>query len=167
MPTYPQAGTNPQTVNSLIPSHPQVASEAGESPSENEIIAVNHHTNSVEFHGSTSSVSFLGSLQKLQRQEDMRNEPSPSRSLYLIYTIQLLSCLYLRRTQLQRHCAATFTSNGFTGSWMRTSLAYILCISLSTRKVSYRAQTIYGWARGTTEGMPSWRFTRACYHLAL
>lgn len=42
---------------------------------------MNHHTNSVEYHGSTSSMSFLGSLQRLQGQDGIRTQSDTSPSL--------------------------------------------------------------------------------------
>lgn len=76
-----------QALGHILPAEPPQqlghhgVSDAGDSPSENEIIAVNHHTNSVEFHGSTSSMSFLGGLQKLHSHEEIPSEPSLSHSL--------------------------------------------------------------------------------------
>ncbi|KAL4981088.1 fungal-specific transcription factor domain-containing protein [Aspergillus desertorum] len=69
-------------VNFRQPEEPESYSKANDSdeaeasdPVDDEITELNHHTNGIEFHGSTSSVAFLGHLQKAR---DPQRESSGS-----------------------------------------------------------------------------------------
>ncbi|KAL4870306.1 fungal-specific transcription factor domain-containing protein [Aspergillus spectabilis] len=55
------------------------ADENGES-AEDEISELNHHTNGIEFHGSTSSVAFLGHLQKVREPQQTEHWANRSRA---------------------------------------------------------------------------------------
>ncbi|KAL4817167.1 fungal-specific transcription factor domain-containing protein [Aspergillus spinulosporus] len=76
-PTPPTSNLNPQQ-----PEEPDLYSKDNDSdeaeasdPVDDEVTELNHHTNGIEFHGSTSSVAFLGHLQKAR---DPQPEPSSS-----------------------------------------------------------------------------------------
>lgn len=76
-PTPPTSNLNPQQPEE--PEHYSKDNDSDEAeasdPVDDEITELNHHTNGIEFHGSTSSVAFLGHLQKAR---DPQPEPSSS-----------------------------------------------------------------------------------------
>lgn len=71
MPPLPQA-TFSGTANDTI-----------QSPNDSEITDLNEHTNEIEFHGNTSSMSFLGDLERTSR-PGLQDEQSPNLSASLI-----------------------------------------------------------------------------------
>ncbi|KAL2811459.1 fungal-specific transcription factor domain-containing protein [Aspergillus cavernicola] len=85
--------------------------EAGDS-GEGEITELNHHTNGIEFHGSTSSVAFLGHLQKA-RDPQRTEEQWPSRPLAPEYSIvsTLHNAGFSPNTSAAQSLAAVYEQN--------------------------------------------------------
>ncbi|KAL2807581.1 RmlC-like cupin [Aspergillus granulosus] len=77
----PDAETNPG---------PDAGADETSDPVEEEISELNHHTNGIEFHGSTSSVAFLGHLQKTReppRTEDCAHSRSRAQGYSIVSTL--------------------------------------------------------------------------------
>ncbi|KAL3476845.1 hypothetical protein BJX99DRAFT_270197 [Aspergillus californicus] len=85
--------------------------EAGDSV-EDEITELNHHTNGIEFHGSTSSVAFLGHLQKA-RDPQQTEEHWPSRPPAPEYSIvsTLHNASFSPNTSAAQSLAAVYDQN--------------------------------------------------------
>ncbi|RDW74385.1 Zn(II)2Cys6 transcription factor [Aspergillus mulundensis] len=75
-PEEPEPYTNP---NKHANEQDDEAEAEASDPVDDEITELNHHTNGIEFHGSTSSVAFLGHLQKARDPQSETSAQWPSR----------------------------------------------------------------------------------------
>ncbi|KAL5333365.1 fungal-specific transcription factor domain-containing protein [Aspergillus crustosus] len=78
------------------PSYTAAATETDEhgESAEDEISELNHHTNGIEFHGSTSSVAFLGHLQKARDPQQSQTSPWPTRDRPRAHEFSIVSTLH-------------------------------------------------------------------------
>ncbi|KAH7175085.1 fungal-specific transcription factor domain-containing protein [Fusarium flagelliforme] len=84
----------------------------GASPSEeSEIAEVNQHTNGIEYHGNTSSMSFLGSLQKLREQRAAPSNPAERKAFSLVSVLHNPS--FVSRRNFTSDLTAALAANGF------------------------------------------------------
>ncbi|RBR04656.1 uncharacterized protein FIESC28_11521 [Fusarium coffeatum] len=84
----------------------------GVSPSEeSEIAEVNQHTNGIEYHGNTSSMSFLGSLQKLREQRATQSNPAERKAFSLVSVLHNPS--FVSRRNFTSDLTAALAANGF------------------------------------------------------
>ncbi|KAM0224053.1 hypothetical protein ACHAQD_002418 [Fusarium lateritium] len=82
------------------------------SPSEeSEIAEVNQHTNGIEYHGNTSSMSFLGSLQKLREQRTTQSDPAERKSFSLVSILHNPS--FVSRRNFTSDLTTSLATNGF------------------------------------------------------
>lgn len=72
--------TSRQEPEEPAPYAAEAEGEETSDPVDDEISELNHHTNGIEFHGSTSSVAFLGHLQKARDPQPEAQWPSRSRA---------------------------------------------------------------------------------------
>lgn len=68
--------TSRQEPEEPVPYAAEADAEESSDPVDDEISELNHHTNGIEFHGSTSSVAFLGHLQKARDPQPEAQWPS-------------------------------------------------------------------------------------------
>ncbi|KAJ4129069.1 hypothetical protein NW768_007600 [Fusarium equiseti] len=84
----------------------------GASPSEeSEIAEVNQHTNGIEYHGNTSSMSFLGSLQKLREQRSAPSNPTGRKAFSLVSVLHNSS--FVSKRNFTSDLTAALAANGF------------------------------------------------------
>ncbi|KAL4903915.1 fungal-specific transcription factor domain-containing protein [Aspergillus multicolor] len=83
-PEEPEPYTNP---NKQAKEQDDEAEAEASDPVDDEITELNHHTNGIEFHGSTSSVAFLGHLQKARNPQAETSAQWPSRPRAPEYSI--------------------------------------------------------------------------------
>ena len=82
------------------------------SPSEeSEIAEVNQHTNGIEYHGNTSSMSFLGNLQRLREQRIPHFNPSERRSFSLVSVLHNPG--FVSRRNFTSDLTAALAASGF------------------------------------------------------
>ncbi|KAJ5574058.1 uncharacterized protein N7459_008485 [Penicillium hispanicum] len=80
--SLPRPGSTPQeTIKAAVDPQEESVDSA-----DDEINELNHHTNGIEFHGSTSSAAIIGRLQKA-REPNRREEPCPRQGDSLISTL--------------------------------------------------------------------------------
>lgn len=80
--SLPRTGSTPREVGRLPPN----AEESTES-ADDEINELNHHTNAIEFHGSTSSAAFIGHLQKAREPKGFEGRRARPADFSLISTL--------------------------------------------------------------------------------
>ncbi|KAJ4258989.1 hypothetical protein NW762_008077 [Fusarium torreyae] len=82
------------------------------SPSEeSEIAEVNQHTNGLEYHGNTSSMSFLGNLQRLREQRTNQSDPAERKSFSLVSVLHNPS--FVSRRHITSDLTVALAANGF------------------------------------------------------
>ncbi|RGP75341.1 hypothetical protein FLONG3_5731 [Fusarium longipes] len=82
------------------------------SPSEeSEIAEVNQHTNGIEFHGNTSSMSFLGSLQRLREQRAAPADPAGRKAFSLVSVLHNPS--FVSRRNFTSDLTVALAATGF------------------------------------------------------
>lgn len=85
--SLPQAGSTPQEALKLS-GGPNDAREDSAESADDEINEYNHHTNGIEFHGSTSSAAIIGHLQKAREPKKLEEQrPGPA-------NVSLISALH-------------------------------------------------------------------------
>ncbi|KAH6950954.1 hypothetical protein DER45DRAFT_544269 [Fusarium avenaceum] len=88
------------------------ASALAVSPSEeSEIAEVNQHTNGIEYHGNTSSMSFLGSLQRLREQRATPTDAAERKAFSLVSVLHNSS--FVSRRNFTSDLTAALAANGF------------------------------------------------------
>ncbi|KAJ5760437.1 hypothetical protein N7520_007593 [Penicillium odoratum] len=83
--SMPRTGSTPRDTSKLPNDAPDAPEESAESA--DEINELNHHTNAMEFHGSTSSAAAIGYLQKAREPKIREENNRPSADFSLISTL--------------------------------------------------------------------------------
>ncbi|KAJ5647919.1 hypothetical protein N7490_004291 [Penicillium lividum] len=83
--SMPRTGSTPRETSKLPNDAPDAPEESAESA--DEINELNHHTNAMEFHGSTSSAAAIGYLQKAREPKIREENHRPSADFSLISTL--------------------------------------------------------------------------------
>lgn len=81
--SMPRTGSTPREVGRLAAEGQEESTESAD----DEINELNHHTNAIEFHGSTSSAAFIGHLQKVREPKTVDERQARSADFSLISTL--------------------------------------------------------------------------------
>ncbi|QPC78034.1 hypothetical protein HYE68_008786 [Fusarium pseudograminearum] len=93
------------------PSKGQVQAPAISPSEESEIAELNQHTNGIEYHGNTSSMSFLDNLQRLREQRLMSSNPAERKPFSFVSVLHNPS--FVLRRSFASDLTSTLAASGF------------------------------------------------------